>query len=204
MISLISSPFGILPFDWRYEKIKSHTDFLTGPAFDSTQFNIDANGYRLVRGINLTRGITRWDSVNTKFWEDSDGEYKKYELQNGDVVLGMDGSLVGKNYAQIRESDLPALLVQRVARLRTANSLDQRFLYYMFGNDSWISYVEIVKTNSGIPHISNGDIKDFRIPFPPLPEQQKIAAILTSVDDVIESTQAQINKLKDLKTGMMQ
>ncbi len=35
-------------------------------------------------------------------------------------------------------------------------------------------------------------------------EQQKIASILTAVDDVIESTQAQINKLKDLKTGMMQ
>lgn len=39
---------------------------------------------------------------------------------------------------------------------------------------------------------------------PPLSEQQKIAAILTSVDEVIEKTQAQINKLKDLKTGMMQ
>ena len=40
--------------------------------------------------------------------------------------------------------------------------------------------------------------------LPPLPEQQKIAAILSSVDEVIEKTQAQINKLKDLKTGMMQ
>ena len=40
--------------------------------------------------------------------------------------------------------------------------------------------------------------------MPPLTEQQKIAKILTSVDDVIEKTQAQIDKLKDLKTGMMQ
>lgn len=39
---------------------------------------------------------------------------------------------------------------------------------------------------------------------PPLPEQQKIAAILSSVDNVIEKTRAQIDKLKDLKTGMMQ
>ena len=35
-------------------------------------------------------------------------------------------------------------------------------------------------------------------------EQQKIATILSSVDDVIEKTRAQIDKLKDLKTGMMQ
>jgi type I restriction enzyme S subunit len=40
--------------------------------------------------------------------------------------------------------------------------------------------------------------------LPPLPEQQKIATILSSVDNVIEKTRAQIDKLKDLKTGMMQ
>ena len=46
--------------------------------------------------------------------------------------------------------------------------------------------------------------RTFKTTYPPLPEQQKIAAILSSVDEVIEKTQAQINKLKDLKTGMMQ
>ncbi|MGB2247589.1 MAG: restriction endonuclease subunit S [Alcanivorax sediminis] len=48
-------------------------------------------------------------------------------------------------------------------------------------------------------------IREFYL-FPriPLHEQQKIAAILSSVDDVIEKTRAQIDKLKDLKTGMMQ
>ncbi|WP_133510148.1 restriction endonuclease subunit S [Candidatus Thiosymbion oneisti] len=40
--------------------------------------------------------------------------------------------------------------------------------------------------------------------FPEYPEQQKIASILTSVDDVIEKTEAQISKLQDLKQGMMQ
>ncbi|KZY38783.1 hypothetical protein A3730_09910, partial [Alcanivorax sp. HI0044] len=46
--------------------------------------------------------------------------------------------------------------------------------------------------------------ENLQVPVPPLPEQQKIAAILSSVDDVIEKTRAQIDKLKDLKTGMMQ
>ena len=39
--------------------------------------------------------------------------------------------------------------------------------------------------------------------LPPLPEQQQIASILTSVDQVIEKTQSQINKLQDLKKGTM-
>ena len=39
--------------------------------------------------------------------------------------------------------------------------------------------------------------------IPPLPEQRKIASILTSVDEVIEKTKLQINKLQDLKKGTM-
>lgn len=46
--------------------------------------------------------------------------------------------------------------------------------------------------------------RTYKASFPPLPEQHKIAQILSSVDEVIEKTQAQIDKLKDLKTAMMQ
>jgi type I restriction enzyme S subunit len=52
--------------------------------------------------------------------------------------------------------------------------------------------------------LNQSDMRDIKFLRPPLLEQQKIAAILTSVDEVIEKTQAQIDKLKDLKTAMMQ
>jgi type I restriction enzyme S subunit len=47
-------------------------------------------------------------------------------------------------------------------------------------------------------------MEDLPLTLPPLPEQHKIAAILSSVDEVIEKTRAQIDKLKDLKAGTMQ
>jgi len=56
----------------------------------------------------------------------------------------------------------------------------------------------------GNPKLMNGVFAEIELLLPPLLEQQKIAKILTSVDEVIEKTQAQIDKLKDLKTGMMQ
>ena len=43
----------------------------------------------------------------------------------------------------------------------------------------------------------------YEIPIPPLPEQKKIASILTSVDEVIENTQRQIDKLQELKKATM-
>ncbi|MBW2185154.1 MAG: restriction endonuclease subunit S [Deltaproteobacteria bacterium] len=69
-------------------------------------------------------------------------------------------------------------------------------------------YLETVAKNHvsyvGNPKLMNGTFAEIIFLLPPLPEQQKIADILTSVDNVIETTQAQIDKLKDLKTGMMQ
>ena len=42
------------------------------------------------------------------------------------------------------------------------------------------------------------------MPVLPLAEQQQIAAIPSSVDQVIEKTESQISKRQDLKKGMMQ
>ncbi|WP_322619531.1 restriction endonuclease subunit S [Shewanella sp. YLB-07] len=59
-------------------------------------------------------------------------------------------------------------------------------------------------TGGGVSKLALFRIEDTLVLNPPLPEQQKIAAILTSVDEVIEKTQAQIDNFKDLKTAMMQ
>ena|SRR5690554_501537 len=64
--------------------------------------------------------------------------------------------------------------------------------------------VENLATGSTVKGIRLDELKLLPIDLPPLSEQQKIAAILSSVDDVIEKTRTQIDKLKDLKTGMMQ
>lgn len=78
--------------------------------------------------------------------------------------------------------------------------LDAKWFFYLLQNTDLTKYNEA----SGVPSLNRDTL--YSIPFitPPLPEQQKIATIITSVDEVIEKTQAQINKLKDLKTGMMQ
>lgn len=81
-------------------------------------------------------------------------------------------------------------------------NLTKSYSYQLLGykTDEWIN----TSNGMGILHVTKGGMEDLPLTIPPLPEQKKIAAILTSVDEVIEKTQVQINKLKDLKTGMMQ
>jgi len=56
---------------------------------------------------------------------------------------------------------------------------------------------------SGIKHLDKDYVQKLVFAIPPLPEQNKIAKILTSVDGVIENTQKQIDKLQDLKKATM-
>ena len=81
-----------------------------------------------------------------------------------------------------------------------SNVVLQEYLYYA------LKYRGVGDSVSGSaqPQITGAGLRSIEFPAPPLPEQQKIATILSSVDDVIEKTRAQIDKLKDLKTGMMQ
>jgi type I restriction enzyme, S subunit len=60
-----------------------------------------------------------------------------------------------------------------------------------------------IVTGDGRDNLNLKDFVKLLIPLPPLPEQKKIASILTSVDEVIEKTQSQIDKLQDLKKGTM-
>ena len=54
-----------------------------------------------------------------------------------------------------------------------------------------------------MPHLSRWVVENLGVCKLPLPEQRKIASILTSVDEVIENTQSQIDKLQDLKKATM-
>lgn len=177
---------------------------LNGFAFKSELFNQDGLGTRLCRGINITRGNMRFDDSNEMFWSDDSIDLSKYLLERGDIVISMDGSLVGRNFAFVKENDLPLLLVQRVARLRAKSELCQEYLYQWIGSNHFVRYVDSVKTSSGIPHISASQINDFQIFLPPLPEQQKIAAILSKWDELIDTQTKLIEAKEKQKTSLMQ
>jgi type I restriction enzyme S subunit len=81
------------------------------------------------------------------------------------------------------------------------SDIDREFYYYFLSSKE---QTLASSRQTGTQGNLNTDIVS-RLPIclPPLPEQKKIASILTSVDDVIENTQKQINKLQDLKKATM-
>ena len=189
--------------DWEDTHTSEHINLLSGYAFKSSEFERNSN-FKLLRGINISQGYLRWEVDQTYSWGDAT-DYKKYVLKLNDVVISMDGSLVGRNYAVITENNLePMLLVQRVARLRCKSTLNHRFLLQHIASERFKSYVDSVKTVTAIPHISAKDIRQFPLLLPSIKEQQKIASVLTAADQEIERLEAKLAHLKDEKKALMQ
>ena len=187
------------------ERLGDHVDLLAGFAFKSAAYTTQPDAIRLVRGDNIIQGRLRWDSA-MQWPMDKVAGIERYCLELGDVVIAMDRPWIeaGLKYARIGEDDLPALLVQRVSRLRGKGGLDQAFLYCLIGSREFTDHVLAVQTGTAVPHISSGQILDFRFRLPSLGEQRAVADVLSALDDKIEQSRRTARALERLARAIFQ
>jgi type I restriction enzyme S subunit len=172
---------------WPQARLGDHIDLLTGFPFKSETYSENPTDIPLLRGDNIGQGSLRWTGV--KRWpEKFSTDYSIYKLQEGDVVLAMDRPWIeaGLKFAAVSRNDLPALLVQRVARLRGSKSLGTNFLRYVIASKQFTNHILAVQTGTGVPHISSEQIKSFRFSLPPLLQQRAIAEVLGALDAKVE------------------
>ena len=184
---------------------KCNIDILTGYAFKGSEILEDNNGTPLMRGINITEGVVRHNNDIDRFYSREDHTLSKYRLLCNDLVIAMDGSKVGRNFALINKQDEGSLLVQRVARLRADNIDFIMFIYQQIGSDRFKKYIDRINTSSGIPHISLKQIEDFKIWTTRNDKEfRMVTNCLSSVDELISTETAKLDQLKNHKKGLMQ
>jgi len=85
----------------------------------------------------------------------------------------------------------------------TEHILNPLYLFYAVQRDVFIDEFEKVQRGASYPAITDSDVKNQSIPLPPLPEQHRIAAVLSAVQDAKEKTGAVIAAAKSLKKSLM-
>jgi type I restriction enzyme, S subunit len=185
--------------DWEEKTLGENSDLLTGNPFDSKKFSKD--GIFLVRGINVKRGYLDISEDISEYWPTSH-DLEKFLLKDDDVVIQMDGALIGKSYAKIQSKHLPALLVQRVTRIRSSN-IDSEFTYQSIQRD-FLKYISRIKTETAVPHLSLNDIRSFFISTPKEKEQKKIGNFFKQLDTLLNHHQAQLKKLNNIKQACLE
>ncbi len=178
-----------VPEGWKVKRLGSNIDILSGFPFKSSEFTNNPSDFGLIRIRDLQN-----QRLETFYRGDFSDEFI---VKRGDILIGMDG-----DFNIVKWKSQRALLNQRICKIMQKDGgFDVNFVHYVLIPE--LQQIHNQTTATTVKHLSVKDIREIEKPFPPLPEQQKIASILTSVDEVIEKTQAQINKLQDLKKATM-
>ena len=171
-------PFA-LPVGWEWVRVGDVVELLNGYAFKSEWFK--PAGVRLLRNVNISHGHVDW-SVPVMLDAIAAKSYEQFALRAGDIVLSLDRPIIstGLKYAVIRDSDLPCLLLQRVARLTACACLSSEFLQLWLKSDLFVGTIDPGRSN-GVPHISTKQVAGLAFALPPLAEQSRIVTRVTAL-----------------------
>ena len=150
----------------------------SGFAFKSAEFK--KTGVRLLRNTNILPQRVYWDELAC-LDASQYASYPEYQLHPGDLLISLDRPIIssGIKVARVGEADLPALLVQRVGRLKPdLSAVDPDYLYGFLQSPKFIDAVSGHDQSLGVPHISPGQVESVQLNLPDLFEQSNIVATL--------------------------
>lgn len=184
--------FGSLPNEWDLVRLGITMNFINGRAFKPEDWG--DNGLPIIRIQNLN---------GSKDFNYYAGEYQdKYYIKNGQLLFSWSGSR-GTSFGPFIWNYKEGLLNQHIFKVEINSSLNKLYAFYALKNIT-INIEREAHGSAGLVHVTKKALEDFLIPIPPLKEQQKIAEILSTVDEQIENTDKLIEKTKELKKGLMQ
>jgi type I restriction enzyme S subunit len=189
--------------EWSEIELGDIAEITVGHAFKSAEFVDDPEQVRLLRGINV--GVGRLDWKTTAYWpRERAAAMSHLEVGIGDVIVAMDRPWIdaGLKIAIARDRDLPALLVQRVARLRAREGVSQAFLGASLRTAAFADRLRQIAGGVAVPHISASDLATFPLAVPDVALQRSIGAVVAVFDDLIENYQRRIDVLEDLARSL--
>ena len=123
-------------------------------------------------------------------------------VHSGDILV----STVRPNlrgFARVREAPKNLIAPTGFAVLTPMSDVDGSYVYHHVMTQQFADYLEKATTGQAYPAVRPADVTNFVLPIPSLPEQRAIAAVLDSIDDAIERTQAVIAATGQLRDPLL-
>jgi len=133
-------------------------------------------------------------------------DIEDYLMRAGDLLLSHINSVPHIGKVARYDGSRPLVHGMNLLLLRwRSDRLDPLFGYYALASTEAKRYFERnCKKAVSQASLNRKQIAEYAFLLPPLPEQRKIAAILSSVDETIEKTEAVIEQLQVVKKAMME
>ncbi|HSV75462.1 MAG TPA: restriction endonuclease subunit S [Bacteroidales bacterium] len=144
-------------------------------------------GYALITSKNLKNDSLNYDNVNYITEQDYININKRSKVDVGDVLFAMIGTIGNP----IVIKDEPDFAIKNVALLKVPENQNSYFLKYYLDSSLVIDKMSRDAKGATQKFVGLGYLRNFEIPLPPLPEQQRIVSILDAAFALI--SRASIN-----------
>src|SRR5690606_29637249 len=126
---------------------------------------------------------------------EADIKSSKTAFRTGDILFGKLRPYLRKGV----QADFDGICSTDILAFRAASMCVPEFLKYLIHSDEFIEYAK--STTSGVQHprTSWPSLREFRLSLPPLPEQKKVAHVLSTVQRTIEAQERIIQTTNELK-----
>jgi len=160
-------------------------------------------GRPFVRSQNIGWGNLKLDDI-AYIEEAVHQTFPNTEIKLGDVFLNISGASIGRSSVATPQL-IGGNVNQHVCIVRTINNLlDSHFLCAYLLSSFGQRQIDSFQSGGNREGLNIGQIRTFKIPLPPLHEQQAIAQVLSDTDKLIQSLEKKIVKKKLIKQGVMQ
>jgi type I restriction enzyme S subunit len=191
--------------EWDLKRLDEITKKITDGAHTSPKTSKIDKDYPIysvknMTDLNLSRSEPRYISKS----DFNDLARQGCQPLRNDVLIAKDGSIL--KYSFVMKEDLKGVILSSIAIIRVdLTRLNPHYLVNYFKQDIVQTYVvKALTSGSGVPRIILRDFRSLKIPIPSLPEQQKIAAVLSAADTEIEQLKTQLTAIQHQKKGLMQ
>ena len=116
-------------------------------------------------------------------------------VKENDILFARTGASTGKSYLYNWQDGL-LYYAGFLIRANVKKSYNAYFVYQQTKTNKYNNWVRIMSARSGQPGINAQEFSQYKISFPSLPQQNKIASFLSKVDQRIETQSKIIDKLK--------
>lgn len=189
---------GEIPIEWKVKKLGELTKVIRGA---SPRPKGDPRYY----GGNIPRLMIADVSRDGKYvipqidFLTGEGAKKSRPMKKGDLVISISGTVALPTFLAVDACIHDGFM----GFIEIDDSILKEFLYYqiLYLRELLISQA----TDGGVYiNLTTDIVKDFNVLVPTIKEQEKIASILSTVDEQIDNVDELIQKNKELKKGLMQ
>lgn len=163
--------------------------------------DISPDGIPLIRGKDYSSGKVSTEGLYHVL-PAIDLPYSRSKVLGGDLLFSIVG-YVGLT-AQVPGELTGANITQTTARLSIdPNKAESTYVFHFLSSPHYRPNITRYEKGSAQPGLNLSDVQKLKIKHPKLPQQRRIATILTTLDEVIEATEKLVEKHQQIKAGLM-